>query len=1109
MNRKLTSALAFIMVLTFGIAKAQLSGTYTIGGTSPDYATITDAVNDLNLQGISAPVMFNIRDGVYSEKMVLTAVTGATFTNTVTFQSESGDSSLVTITSPSLAAATTNYTISMTNADYINFNQLTIERAGSNTNSHVIEMAGGCDYNNFTNCVITSAITASIAPSNAVVYSAPGTGDNYNIFMNNRVENGSFGIYFYGTSAAVVEDGNMIMNNSITNQSNYGIQAGNESNLMITGNYITATNTGYGNAIYASGCTSNSMVMENKIELPNGGTGISLQQSNGGAGAEIMIANNFVFVSNTIATSQAYGIRINGCSNTGVYFNNVNITATVTANNYAFNAATTATNLKVFNNVFVSGFGYAVGINNNAVSQMNNNDLYTTSGNFAINGLTNYPNLTAWQTGTGFDANSISADPVFVSSTDLHVNSFVLNALAVPVTNITTDIDGDTRDLVTPDIGADEFPAPSFDVGVTEIVSPYNNGCQDSVQMVAVIVKNYSAVGQTNVSVDIQITGFVTSTQTAVITNTIGVLQTDTAFFALPVNTTGGGILNITAYTSQLNDEDITNDTLIEVDTIRLCLDAGVTKIISPYNNACGDSLQMVAAVVTNFTDAPQVNIPVEIQITGLVTSNQNIILAGPIPVGKSDTAFFALPINTAAGGILSITCFTALPSDENINNDTLTATDTILAIPPPPSLPASIITCLGNSVSINATFAPNNQVYWYDAASGGTLIGTGNPLIVSPTDTTTYYAEVRDTAATGGGCLRITEIELNDISVAGGDYVEIQNLSSGVIDATGWVVASSDSYTDINLVNATLWNLGSFNPGEVQIRYDVNSGSNYWGQNLLYTGGQPGWLIIIDGTGQIVDFVAWGWTDPQIQAMNVTINGFPITITSNWIGDGTTACSTGSISRLGSTDNDDATNWACETETENATNANIAAVFSDCGSGGCSSDRATVEVDVVALPVVNLGNDTTIAAPNIVTLDPGTGFTSYLWSNGLTTQTITVGASGAYTVTVTDANGCTGSDAILIIVLVGINDFGANSEVVLSPIPAKDYLKVTLKNMLPADYTITLLNNIGQRIITTVVNVHSDATESVLNLSGIQKGVYYIEVKSDKGIYRQRVLIQ
>ena len=67
--------------------------------------------------------------------------------------------------------------------------------------------------------------------------------------------------------------------------------------------------------------------------------------------------------------------------------------------------------------------------------------------------------LDNWRTATGQDANSISADPQFVSTTDLHITdtSSPAGNVATPIAGITIDIDGTTRDAATPDIGADEF----------------------------------------------------------------------------------------------------------------------------------------------------------------------------------------------------------------------------------------------------------------------------------------------------------------------------------------------------------------------------------------------------------------------------------------------------------------------------------------------------------------------------------------------------------------------------------------------------------------------------------------------------------------------------
>ena len=54
------------------------------------------------------------------------------------------------------------------------------------------------------------------------------------------------------------------------------------------------------------------------------------------------------------------------------------------------------------------------------------------------------------------------------------------------------------------------------------------------------------------------------------------------------------------------------------------------------------------------------------------------------------------------------------------------------------------------------------------------------------------------------------------------------------------------------------------------------------------------------------------------------------------------------------------------------------------------------------------------------VIVDAGAGWASYAWSNSATTQTTSVTTSGTYTVTVTDANGCTASDDVVVSVING-----------------------------------------------------------------------------------------
>ena len=78
----------------------------------------------------------------------------------------------------------------------------------------------------------------------------------------------------------------------------------------------------------------------------------------------------------------------------------------------------------------------------------------------------------------------------------------------------------------------------------------------------------------------------------------------------------------------------------------------------------------------------------------------------------------------------------------------------------------------------------------------------------------------------------------------------------------------------------------------------------------------------------------------------------------------------------------------------------------------GCTGS-ATATVTEPALLSISLGNDTTLCQGLPVLLSAPGGFAGYLWSTTETTQGIIPIDSGTYSVTVTDNNNCTASDAV------------------------------------------------------------------------------------------------
>jgi len=183
--------LFIILVLFFAsVSNAQLSGTYTIG-TGGDYTTITSAVSDLVANGISSNVVFNIIDGTYNEQISIPAITGASATDSIIFQSQSADTSKVRIYYGAADAAT-NWVIDLNGCSYISFKNLTVQAVGGSSEvGAVFTNSTAVSYINFIGNHIIGK-----GPSDATPYNAKAaikldlSGGNLNInIYGNTVEN--------------------------------------------------------------------------------------------------------------------------------------------------------------------------------------------------------------------------------------------------------------------------------------------------------------------------------------------------------------------------------------------------------------------------------------------------------------------------------------------------------------------------------------------------------------------------------------------------------------------------------------------------------------------------------------------------------------------------------------------------------------------------------------------------------------------------------------------------------------------------------------------------------------------------------------------------------
>ena len=102
---------------------------------------------------------------------------------------------------------------------------------------------------------------------------------------------------------------------------------------------------------------------------------------------------------------------------------------------------------------------------------------------------------------------------------------------------------------------------------------------------------------------------------------------------------------------------------------------------------------------------------------------------------------------------------------------------------------------------------------------------------------------------------------------------------------------------------------------------------------------------------------------------------------------------------------------WSNGAQTPSITVNNADTYIVTATSGNCSA-TASVTTSVISLPQVSISGNTVICSGIGTTLTANEG-TTYLWSNGASTQSIIANNPGTYAVTVSNAAGCTNSASV------------------------------------------------------------------------------------------------
>ncbi|BAV04778.1 gliding motility-associated C-terminal domain-containing protein [Filimonas lacunae] len=473
-----------------------VSGTFTIDKTKTtgggNFASFNDAYNYIKC-GIDGPVVFNVAagSGVYNEQLIIDNVPGTSAVNTVTFHGN-GNSILFSSNNSAERAV-----VKLRAASWFVFDSLLINAAPAigapeSQMGIGVHLLKGASNNTFRKCTI---ITDTVK-SNSFFYGVLMNGDdafNWHTTMVANCNNNTF------ESDSIVGGWSNVYMASSMNGPNVGTRFTNcvfrdcytrgvsiigaastyiEKNKFLCVSRQNAPVISFGiGYVYIENSSFGTYISKNVFTDPFGPTKVSGSDYSWFFGvfdgsdalstsAGLVISNNVMYdisrcenvsgmlvntpgaaiLHNTIhinyTTPRVFGglvgIQVNKQATGAVIRNNI---ITMVSNGLANSAA-------------IKALGTTVNADNNILRITGNGPNFT-----GIIDNNYYSALVDWQKGSGGDAHSLDADPLYVDldNGDLHPTEKLVNNSGATGTGVADDILGVTRSVTAPDAGAYEF----------------------------------------------------------------------------------------------------------------------------------------------------------------------------------------------------------------------------------------------------------------------------------------------------------------------------------------------------------------------------------------------------------------------------------------------------------------------------------------------------------------------------------------------------------------------------------------------------------------------------------------------------------------------------
>ncbi|MES2331316.1 MAG: hypothetical protein V4539_17060 [Bacteroidota bacterium] len=526
--------------------------------------------------------------------------------------------------------------------------------------------------------------------------------------------------------------------------------------------------------------------------------------------------------------------------------------------------------------------------------------------------------------------------------------------------------------------------------------------------------------------------------------------------------------------------------------------------------NGCGQSANSsVVSVTTGGTPAAPF---VSISGSTLLCNGASVTLsASGTDAITWNTGGTGSSITVSAAGSYYATASNGCGSSGNSNTIVLTTGSS----PAAPSISSSngSLLCNGASTMLSAS-GIDGSVTWNTGQTGSSI---------SVSNAGSYYANQTNACGTSGNS--------NAISIGTGSTPAAPSISSS--NGTQLCNGSSTTLTASGIVGTVTWNTGqtgnsiTVSSAGSYYAYQSNSCGTSGNSNsiIITIGGTPAapsvsssnGTFLCNGSSTVLSAVPSGggtvqWSTGQTgNTITVTApgnyyaweqnscgnssNSNTITITTGSVpaaptvtpGNNQLLCNGASTTLTSSGSN---VSWSTGAAGNNLTVSTSGTYYAvDHNACGNSSPSNQVVITTGSCPLPSPGTSYTICPGTYKTLDAGAGFDSYLWSNGATTQTISVGP-GNYSVMVTK-QGCTANSGSVtvnyftvtapVISASGSTTFCAGNSIVLSSTPAAAYLWNTgatgssINVSTAGNFNVTATDNNGcqstSNTITTFVN--------------------------------------